>query len=367
MTGDPINASYNIVARIYSAAGGGTLLWGPETHPAVTITEGWFNIELGSITAPLPTFASPPYYLSLQVAGEYLAPRLKLASVPSAIQSATSDLLPFNATYSGTASEAFYLGHNTANGSDALYIARSNGTDAAFAVYAASNAPEAVFRGFQTNNAVADGASVLLADISSPGNDSRVIDAYTFGAGPVYWGLTHGLRGVEIYADASDAPTDSIVHVIHAVYDGGMRDDSNVAVYGESVGTDVWGIGGQFIGSGVGVIGRARPTSDGAIYYIGACGYSTDADNGENIGVYGVASGGAVNYAGMFDGNVDVNGTLTKDAGSFKIDHPLDPANKYLSHSFVESPDMKNIYDGVVVTGRDRARHGWSCRSGSRR
>ena len=26
----------------------------------------------------------------------------------------------------------------------------------------------------------------------------------------------------------------------------------------------------------------------------------------------------------------------------------LDPENKYLSHSFVESPDMKNIYDGVV-------------------
>lgn len=30
------------------------------------------------------------------------------------------------------------------------------------------------------------------------------------------------------------------------------------------------------------------------------------------------------------------------------IDHPLDPANKYLLHSFVESPDMKNVYDGVV-------------------
>jgi len=35
--------------------------------------------------------------------------------------------------------------------------------------------------------------------------------------------------------------------------------------------------------------------------------------------------------------------------GSFKIDHPLDPANKYLYHSFVESPDMMNIYNGVVT------------------
>ena len=39
-TGDPVNASYNIVARIYSLAGGGVLLWGPETHASVTITEG---------------------------------------------------------------------------------------------------------------------------------------------------------------------------------------------------------------------------------------------------------------------------------------------------------------------------------------
>ena len=39
-----------------------------------------------------------------------------------------------------------------------------------------------------------------------------------------------------------------------------------------------------------------------------------------------------------------------KRKGSFKIDHPLDPANKYLYHSFVESPVMKNIYDGTVVT-----------------
>jgi hypothetical protein len=46
--------------------------------------------------------------------------------------------------------------------------------------------------------------------------------------------------------------------------------------------------------------------------------------------------------------DLDVFGTLSKGAGSFAIDHPLDPYNKLLRHSFVESPDMKNIYDGVV-------------------
>ena len=54
--------------------------------------------------------------------------------------------------------------------------------------------------------------------------------------------------------------------------------------------------------------------------------------------------------AAQFIGNVDVSGTLSKGGGSFKIDHPLDPANKYLLHSFVESPDMMNIYNGNVVT-----------------
>jgi hypothetical protein len=52
---------------------------------------------------------------------------------------------------------------------------------------------------------------------------------------------------------------------------------------------------------------------------------------------------------GYFNGNLQVKGTLSKGGGSFKIDDPLDPAHKYLSHSFVESPDMMNVYNGVAV------------------
>jgi hypothetical protein len=46
---------------------------------------------------------------------------------------------------------------------------------------------------------------------------------------------------------------------------------------------------------------------------------------------------------------------LSKAAGAFKIDHPLDPENKTLSHSFVESPEMMNIYNGIVTLGKDGA------------
>ena len=55
----------------------------------------------------------------------------------------------------------------------------------------------------------------------------------------------------------------------------------------------------------------------------------------------------------LIDENVTVLGNLTKSSGSFRIDHPLDPENKYLYHSFVESPDMMNVYNGNAVLDGD--------------
>jgi hypothetical protein len=63
----------------------------------------------------------------------------------------------------------------------------------------------------------------------------------------------------------------------------------------------------------------------------------------------GLYCNSSYDYAAVLNGKVKITGNLEKAGGSFKIDHPLDPANKYLCHSFVESPDMKNVYDGVVV------------------
>ena len=84
-----------------------------------------------------------------------------------------------------------------------------------------------------------------------------------------------------------------------------------------------------------------------------------DGEDSAGIGVFGFTDTGTAiegmvsdrlaAWAGFFDGDLEVTGTLFKGAGAFRIDHPLDPENKYLNHSFVESPDMKNIYDGVAV------------------
>ncbi|HEY3244913.1 MAG TPA: hypothetical protein VGM03_16350 [Phycisphaerae bacterium] len=74
--------------------------------------------------------------------------------------------------------------------------------------------------------------------------------------------------------------------------------------------------------------------------------YLEDQNFGQNNSYAIYAAGGNSHFAD----DVDVTGTLSKGAGSFKIDHPLDPENQYLYHSFVESPDMMNIYNGNVVT-----------------
>ncbi|MBZ0097977.1 MAG: hypothetical protein K8F30_02780, partial [Taibaiella sp.] len=110
-----------------------------------------------------------------------------------------------------------------------------------------------------------------------------------------------------------------------------------------------------------GLFGFANGGSTGGNVGVFGLGYPTTTSSGNSFGVYGNALGGANNlgiygtnsgtgYAGYFSGNAAVTGSLSKGGGTFKIDHPLDPENKYLYHSFVESPDMMNIYNGNITT-----------------
>ena len=62
-----------------------------------------------------------------------------------------------------------------------------------------------------------------------------------------------------------------------------------------------------------------------------------------------------INSSGGLEVNADfyVGGELSKASGSFKIDHPLKPKTHWLKHSFVECPDMLNLYVGKakIVNG----------------
>jgi hypothetical protein len=115
----------------------------------------------------------------------------------------------------------------------------------------------------------------------------------------------------------------------------------------------VHGIGGQYgvhgaSGRTAGVRGDSGYVGTwGQATTFGAYGLATDSVS-VSYGLFGQASN-ASSFAIYSNGNLAVNGTLSKSAGSFKIDHPLDPEHKWLYHSFVESPDMMNVYNGNVV------------------
>jgi len=110
-----------------------------------------------------------------------------------------------------------------------------------------------------------------------------------------------------------------------------------------SDGIDAYGNNGD--GSGEG--------GTGGLFSGGAAG--TTGLNGEGIVVFGGTTiclpiCAPENFAGDFQGSVFVKSGIFVPSSAMYIDHPLDPANKYLSHSSVESSEMKNMYDGNVTT-----------------
>jgi hypothetical protein len=119
------------------------------------------------------------------------------------------------------------------------------------------------------------------------------------------------------------------------------QSNSSTGVYGQS--NNGWAVYG-YSDSSIGVYGwsnRGTAVNGHSASSTGVLGTSDSS-----TGLYGTSGSG---FAAYLEGNVRITGYLQKAGGGFKIDHPLDPANKYLSHSFVESPDMKNVYDGVVA------------------
>lgn len=143
-----------------------------------------------------------------------------------------------------------------------------------------------------------------------------------------------------------------------------FSDATDAGVYGSAATAGV--IGTSQTGSGVrgfsisahGILGYSQAGTTGGAVGVGntigvfgnAVTVGTATVPTTRVGIWGQASGAANNWAGYFNGNVSVIGSLAKGSGTFKIDHPLDPANKYLYHSFVESPDMMNVYNGNVST-----------------
>ncbi|WP_147305318.1 hypothetical protein [Subtercola boreus] len=198
-------------------------------------------------------------------------------------------------------------------------------------------------QGTSTNNVGVRGEGTT-AGVSGKGNTYGIVgEATSYGA---Y--LNGGLAGV--YASGGN-------YGVLATGATGVSGSGVTGVSGYSTDANsngVYGSGGQY---GVHGVNARTAGVRGDSGYVGVWGEaptyalfgSATATTGQVYGVYGTTAS-PNGYAVFAQGNAHVNGTLSKAAGSFRIDHPLDPDKKWLSHSFVESPDMMNIYNGNVTT-----------------
>ena len=178
---------------------------------------------------------------------------------------------------------------------------------------------------------------------SSSGKDGRGVSGTALNTGEVYnyggYFISEGLFGTGVHGAA--------LNFGEATNYGGYfraSGSSGRGVYGYANNNgEVTNFGGYFEADGV--YGR------GVLAYVSgsdATGVFARSDGANGRGIYAFAPN--TGYAGYFVGRLNATGAITGASKSFKIDHPLDPENKYLLHTSVESPYMMNIYNGNVTT-----------------
>lgn len=266
----------------------------------------------------------------------------------------------------GTGSAGRFDITGTTNSSSTLDVGTvGTGRAGLFTVSNSSNAANAVE--IQTNgNSTSQALRCLhtglgdnaLFEITNASNAGEAVEAHTVGTGnagyfqvdntasgtPALQGTTNGDNGEGVYGFSSGSSGTGVLGSATGSFSYGVRGTGlSAGVRGEcgtSNGSGVYGVTSAGGGSAQGVRGDASQAgaAGGAFY------------NNFGTGVYAQSTNGT---AGFFSGNVTITGSLSKGSGSFKIDHPLDPANKYLYHSFVESPDMMNVYTGTAKIGED--------------
>ncbi|MGC2474320.1 MAG: hypothetical protein WA485_08290 [Candidatus Sulfotelmatobacter sp.] len=222
-------------------------------------------------------------------------------------------------------------------------------------------------------------SAILGNNTATSGTPSGVTGIATFSAGVGLLGINNATNGGSGLLGISNATSGFANGVL-----GQTTSPGGFGVFGNFTATTGGsGVGGETSSPlGFGVIGINTSTSGLASGVLGTTssnsGFGVQGDatatSGTTTGVFGQVrsasgiAGGFSNLSGQglvlwggsgtsnttvfsvdASGNGFFAGNLSKGSGSFKIDHPLDPANKYLEHSFVESPDMMNIYNGVVL------------------
>jgi len=189
---------------------------------------------------------------------------------------------------------------------------------------------------------------VLVPSARSDNGDPLIVGSLQNHATALTLLTTTGATGLEVLNPAFGSQA---VYGYASSTNGG----NSVGVNGVSASTaaNASGVLGAVNSSATNAAGVRGSNSSASCCGMGVAGFHS----GQGIGVYGEAQNGFAvsgfspnNWSGYFQGSVNVVGRLYKSSGAFRIDNPIDPAHSYLQHSFVESPDMMNVYNGNVRT-----------------
>ncbi len=260
--------------------------------------------------------------------------------------------------------------------SSKLHVLETTGIQATFAGYALGQTTVTPYNGsiavgnvpayrgvFQYDGTAGGGAGVVSLDASYDNVTSLMkfrmrtagtpVDAMTIlGSGNVGIGISSPGSKLEVVSNAGGLNTiiarssGAASNGIYSEQTGGGGNAGYFNATGTSNGFASYAV------SGLGIYGQS--TSSYGLYgrtlaASGVGGVIGFAANNTTYGMIGVNN----QYSFYGNGDLFISGNLAKGSGTFKIDHPQDPANKYLIHSFVESPDMMNVYNGNITTDAD--------------
>lgn len=277
-----------------------------------------------------------------------------------------------------TGADNVYIGNEAGLGYQSGSIYSNGGSNVAIGVNSGHTIKQAqnnVFTGYWSGYNTTDGdKNVFIGSLSGYKNSIENYNVYLgFGSGA----FNNGERNVIVGAGDDDhmPPSDTVMNdcVFLGFGAGTYETNSNRLHIENSANTDPL-IYGEFDNDIIKINGNLSvnaysPTyrfyvkddympvygdGDGSGNYV--YGVYGDADGGayRNASIYGAgASGTGTNWGGYFNGDVNVGGTVVKSADEVKIDHPLDPKNKFLSHSTISSDQMTNIYHGNVILNSD--------------
>lgn len=362
-SGAPVtDGPYLIKFKIYGSADGSDSLWS-SGFQTVTLSKGLFTYQLGS-SEPLPEdlFTDTLRWLGITVGTDAeITPRTRLTSQAYASQSLRADTSRISATVYENAITGAEILDGTIMDADISSTAEIAPSKISGTVATLSGVNH-----FTADNYIDSGATFYIGENTLRADNNGIIVGNTYNPpSPGYlftlsrfYDTSSSCFGLKNFVANSDTG-DVYACYISAGYSSSQGDGS---VYGirTSVGYSSGGNGTVY-----GFYGNVNNNLSSSSSRYGAYISSGSSSNtaGYSYGVRASAYGGlgtyAVygyakygvnsNYAGYFNGDVHVTGTMSKAGGSFKIDHPLDPEHKYLQHSFVESPDMMNIYNGNVI------------------